>query len=69
MVLSTVVPASFVGVDVFDKTRFRFIAGILSILLWETETGEKGDVLPFHLITSHIVREFFVVKIRQSVRR
>jgi hypothetical protein len=46
-----------------------FTAGILSILLWETEKGEKGDFLPFHLTMSHIVCEFFVGKIRQSVRR
>jgi hypothetical protein len=64
-----VIPTSFVGVDFFDKTRFRFIAGILSILLWDTETGGKGYALPFHLITSHIVCEFFVGKIMQSVRR
>jgi hypothetical protein len=62
--LSTVVPTSFVGFDSFDKTRFRFIAGNLSILLWETETGRRGDVLPFHLIKSLIVR-----KIGKRVRR
>ena len=38
MILSTVVPTSFAGVDSFDKTRSRFIVGHLPILLWETET-------------------------------
>jgi hypothetical protein len=69
MVLSTVVPTSFVGVDSFDKTRFKFIAGHLSILLWEIESGVRGDVLPFHLIKSNIVYEFFVGKIGERVRR
>ena len=50
VVLSTVVPISFVGVDSFDKTRFRFIAGHLPIFLWETESVGRGDVSPFHLI-------------------
>jgi len=53
MVLSTVVPSSFVGVDSFDKTRFRFIAGHPSLLLWETELGGRDDVLPFDLIVQH----------------
>jgi len=44
------VPTSFAGVDSFDKTRFRFIAGYLSLSLWETESGERDDVLPFDLI-------------------
>ena len=42
MVLLTVVPTSFMGVESFDKMRFRFIAGNLSISLQETETGGKG---------------------------
>jgi hypothetical protein len=58
-----------VGVDSFDKTRFRFIAGNLSILLQEIETGGRGDVLPFHLIKSHVVYEFLVGKIWERVRR
>jgi hypothetical protein len=64
-----VVSTSSVAVDFFDKARFRFIAGILSILLWETDTGGKGDVLPFYLIISHIVSEFFVGRKRQTLRR
>jgi len=54
MVLSTVVPTSFVGVDSVDKMRFRFITGNLSRLLWETETGGWGDISPFHLIAQHL---------------
>jgi hypothetical protein len=50
VVLSTVVPTSFAGVDSFDKTRFRLIARHLPISLRETETGGKGDISPFHLI-------------------
>ena len=54
MVLSTVVPTSFVGVDSFDKMRFKLIAGNLSILLWEIEIGgRRGDILPFYLIAQH----------------
>ena len=45
-----IIPTSFAGVDSFHKTRFRFIAGHLPILLQETETGGGGDILPFHLI-------------------
>jgi hypothetical protein len=37
VVLSTVVQTSFMGVDSFDKTRFRFIAGSPSLSLQETE--------------------------------
>ena len=62
MVLSTVVPISLVAIDSFDKTRFRFIAGGCSLSLQETELG-GGNGLPFHLITSHDVYEFFVEKI------
>ena len=50
MVLSTVVPTSLVAVDSLDKMRFRFIAEHIQILLWGTDTGGKGDVLPFDLI-------------------
>ncbi len=50
MVLSTVVPTTFAAVDSLDKTRFRFIAGHLQLLLREADTGGKSDVLPFHLI-------------------
>ena len=50
MVLSTVVPTSFVGVDSFDKTRFRIIAVHPPLSLPEIETGGRGDILPFHLI-------------------
>ena len=53
MVLSTVVPTSFVAVDSLDKTRFRFIPRHLQISLRGTETGGKGDVLPFDLIAQH----------------
>ena len=67
--MSTVVPTSLVGVDSIDKTRFKFIAGNLSILLWEIETGGRGDDLPFQLIKSHIVYEYFVGKIWERVRR
>ena len=42
MVLSTVVPTSFVGVDSVDKMRFRFISGHFPILLPERETGGEG---------------------------
>ena len=66
--MSTVIPTFLLVVDSFDKTRFRFIARHPSILLWELETGERGDVLPFHLIKSHIVYEFFVGKIEEMVR-
>ena len=45
--MSTVVPSSFVGVDSYDKMRFGFTAGSPSLLLWETELGGGGDVLPF----------------------
>jgi hypothetical protein len=41
------------GVDPFDKTRFRFFAGHLLISFRETETGVRGDILPFHLIAQH----------------
>jgi hypothetical protein len=41
MVLSTVVPTSFVGVDSFDIMIFRFIAGCLSLLLLEIESGRE----------------------------
>jgi hypothetical protein len=51
--LLTVVPMFFTGVDSFDKTRFRFIAGHLPKSLPETETVGRGDVLPFHLIAQH----------------
>ena len=47
MVLSTVVPTSFVAVDSLDKTRFRFITGDLRLSLRGTDTGGKSDVLPF----------------------
>ena len=67
--MSTVVPTSFTGVDSFDKTRFMYIAGNLSILLRETESVGRRDVLQFHLIESDIVYEFFVGKIRERVRR
>jgi hypothetical protein len=50
VVLSAVVPTSFVGVDSFDNMRFRFIPGHIPILLWETESGGRGDVSPFDLI-------------------
>ena len=50
MVLSTVVPISFVGVESYEKTGFRPIAGHPSLSLQETETGGRGDVLPLHLI-------------------
>ena len=50
VVLSTVVPTSVVGVDSFDKMIFRFIAGHPSLSLWETKTGGRGELLPFHLI-------------------
>ncbi len=51
VVLSTVVPTSFVAVDSLDKMRFRSIARHLRILLQGTDTGGgKGDVLPFALI-------------------
>ena len=49
MVLSTMVPTSFMGVDSFDKMRFRFIAGDPSLLLWETESGGEG-VISCHFI-------------------
>ena len=42
MVLSTVVPTFFTGVDSFDKTRFSVIAGHPSLLLREiTSVGRK----------------------------
>ncbi len=50
VVLSTVVSTYFLGVDSFDKMRFRFIAGHLSLLLQGTVQGVKGDVLPFDMI-------------------
>jgi hypothetical protein len=40
-----VVPTSFVGVNSFDKTRFRFISGHLPISLQEKETGGMSDDL------------------------
>jgi hypothetical protein len=52
VVLLTVVPTSFAGVDSFDKTIFRFNTGHLPILLRE-DHGERGDVWPFHLIAQH----------------
>jgi hypothetical protein len=45
-----VVPTSIVGVDSFDKMRFRFIAGHPSLSLWETELGGRDEVSPFDLI-------------------
>ena len=50
VVLSTVVPTSFAGVDSFDKTRFKFIAGHSSLSLWQTDLGGRGDILPLDLI-------------------
>ena len=50
VVLSTVVPTSFMAVDSLDKTRFRFIMGHLGISLRGTDKGGKSDVLPFDLI-------------------
>ncbi len=49
VVLSTVVPTSFMGVDSFDKTRFVLIAGGPSLSLQETESG-RVDISSFHLI-------------------
>jgi hypothetical protein len=46
VVMSTVVPTSFVDVDSFDKMRFRFFAVRPSLLLRETESG--GGVLSQH---------------------
>ena len=43
MVLLTVVPTSFMGVDSFDKTRFRFIVGYLRLSLWGTDTGGEEE--------------------------
>jgi hypothetical protein len=37
--------------------------------LWEIEAERRGDVLPFHLIKSQIVYEFFVGKIGERRRR
>jgi hypothetical protein len=51
VVLLTVVPTSFVGVDSFVKMRFRFIAVICSIFLWEAETGGKGGAVSFDHIS------------------
>jgi hypothetical protein len=42
MVLSTVVPTFFTGVDSFGKMRFRFIAGHLPISLPERKSGREG---------------------------
>ena len=53
MVLSAVVPTSFVGVDFFDIMRFRFIPGHIPILLWETESGGRGDGLSFDLMSPY----------------
>jgi hypothetical protein len=53
MVLSTVVPTSFVAVDSLVKTRFRFIVGHLRLSLRGTYTVGKGVVLPFDLIADH----------------
>ena len=50
MVLSTVVPTSFAGVDSFDKMRFRFIVGHPSLSLQQTELGGGDDVSTFDLI-------------------
>ena len=53
MILSTVAPTSFAGVDSFDKTRLRFIAGRPSLSLRQTELGGRRDISPFHLIAQH----------------
>ena len=45
VVLSSVVPTSFVGVDSFDKTRFSFLQDIL-IIAGNRMRGWRGDVLP-----------------------
>jgi hypothetical protein len=50
MVLSTVVPKFFSGIDSFDKTRFRFIAIHLPILLPERESGGTSGVTSRHFI-------------------
>jgi hypothetical protein len=42
MVLSTVVPTSFTGIDSLDKTTFRFKARHLPISLPERESGGEG---------------------------
>jgi hypothetical protein len=47
VVLLTVVPTSFMGVDSFDNTRFRLIAGHPSFSLQETELGGRDIVLSF----------------------
>ena len=51
--MSTMVPTFFAAVDYLDKMRFRFPVGHLRILLKGTDTGGKGDVLPFDLIAHH----------------
>ena len=48
VVLSTVVPTSFMAVDSLDKTRFRFIVGHLRLSLRGTVKGER--VTSCHLI-------------------
>ena len=53
MVLSTVVLTSFMGLDSFDKTRFRFIAGHHNCCGKKDSGGGRGDVFPFHLIAQH----------------
>jgi hypothetical protein len=45
VVLLTVVPTSFAGVDSFHKTRFRFITRHLPISFPERETGGEGCCL------------------------
>jgi hypothetical protein len=54
VVLSTVVPTSFMGVDSFYKMRYKFIAGNLTILLWETLSAGRGNILPFDWVKSHV---------------
>ena len=41
------------GVDSFDKTRFRLIDGHPSLLFHETESGGRDDVLSFDLIAQY----------------
>ena len=61
------VPTSFVDVDSFGKTSFRFIAVCPSLSLQEIELGGRDDISPCDLIAQHgiavlstVVRTSFV---------
>ena len=71
VVLSTVVPTSFMGVDSFYKMRYSLLLVILQYCCGKHY--QRGEVTSCHLIGSspmfHVVYDFFVGKIGESLWR